>query len=27
MLDLQYSQHFTQIFKKAIGVTPNEYRI
>ncbi|MFR6031354.1 AraC family transcriptional regulator [Barnesiella intestinihominis] len=27
MLDFQYSQHFTRIFKKAIGVTPNEYRI
>ncbi|WP_407934812.1 AraC family transcriptional regulator [Barnesiella intestinihominis] len=27
MLDFQYSQHFTRIFKKAIGVTPNEYQI
>ena len=26
-LGFQYSQHFTRIFKKAIGVTPNESRI
>ena len=25
-LGFQYSQHFTRVFKKATGMTPNEYR-
>lgn len=25
-LGFQYPQHFTRVFKKAVGVTPNEYR-
>ena len=25
-LGFQYSQHFTRLFKKEVGCTPNEYR-
>lgn len=26
-LGFQYPQHFTRVFKKAVGMTPNEYRV
>lgn len=25
-LGFQYPQHFTRVFKKAVGITPNEYK-
>ncbi len=25
-LGFQYPQHFTRMFKKVVGITPNEYR-
>ena len=27
LLGFQYSQHFTRLFKKEVGCTPNEYRL